>query len=157
MNSMRGIIFSILFSIPVLTVYSQQNVNLQGAWEMKSQRIDGKDHPLSGSRLRILTAHRFVWVQQDTKRLKELLAKGTSHDSVVAYHDVCGAGTYTVDGDTYTETTEFFYDPQNIGTSIAWKFRVEGGLWYTSGHYVHYRNGKKIEDLLLEEVWEKID
>ena len=157
MKSLQRVLFCVLLSFPLMTVYAQQGGKLQGAWELDAQKIDGKDQALTGKRIRLLTANHFVWVRQDKKLLEELLAKGTPHDSVVAYHDVCGAGTYKVHGDTYTETTEFFYDPQNIGTSIDWKFKLEGDLWYTSGHYVHYNNGKKIEDLLLEEVWKKLE
>ena len=157
MKSLQRVLFCILFSFPLMPVYAQHDGNLQGAWELKSQKIDGKGHPLTGKRIRLLTANHFVWVQQDKKLLEDLLARRTSHDSVVAYHDVCGAGTYKVHGDMYTETTEFFYDPQNIGTSIDWKFKLEGDLWYTSGHYVHYKDGKKSEDLLLEEVWKRIE
>ena len=60
---------------------------------------------------------------EDKQLLEELPARHTSHDSVVAYHDVCGAGTYDVEVDTYTETTEYSY----------------------------YRHGKKDQDLLPEE------
>ena len=157
MKSLHRIIFVILFSIPLFMVYPQVNSKLQGAWELISQKIDGKDQALSGRRIRLITASHFAWVKQDTKMTKELLAKGTAHDSVVAFHDVAGAGTYKVNGDTYTETTDFFYDPQNLGTSIDWKIKLEGNLWYSSGHYVHYKDGKKNEDLLLEEVWKKIE
>jgi hypothetical protein len=157
MKATHRIIFCILCFVPFMTVFARQNGRLQGAWELKSQHIDGKDQPLPARHIKLLTKNHFVWVQQDRKQLEELLAKGTPHDSVVAYHDVCGAGTYKVDGDTYTETTEFFYDPQNIGTSIQWKFKLQGDLWHTSGHYVRYKDGKKIEDLLLDEVWRRID
>jgi hypothetical protein len=127
-----------------MTVNAQDKSKLQGTWELISQKIDGKDQTLSGRRIRLITASHFAWIKQDTKQVKELLAKGTAHDSAAAFHDVAGAGTYKVIGDIYTETTEFFYDPQNIGTSIEWKFKIDGDLWSTSGHYVHYKDGKKI-------------
>ncbi|HTY09621.1 MAG TPA: hypothetical protein VMF88_01000 [Bacteroidota bacterium] len=157
MKSLHRIIFVILFSVPFLAAYAQENTKLQGAWELTSQKIDGQEKVLSGRRIRLITASHFAWVKQDTKMVKELLAKGTAHDSAVAFHDVAGAGTYKVNGDTYTETTEFFYDPQNLGSSIDWKYKLEGNLWYTSGHYIHYKDGKKNEDLLIEEVWKKIE
>lgn len=157
MKSLHRIIFFMLCCFPLIMINAQNDNNLQGAWKLISQKIDGKDHPLAGTRLRFITAGHFAWVQQDKKQLEELLAKNDLHDSIAAYHDSFGAGTFKVDGDTYTETTEFFYDPQNIGTSIQWKFKLDGGLLHTSGHYVHYKDGKKIEDLLLEEVWKKIE
>jgi hypothetical protein len=151
------IIFFILFSFSSVFVNAKQAMKLQGAWQLVSQKIDGKDHPIAGRQIKLVTAGHFAWIQQDKKQLEELLAKGTAHDSAVAYHDMAGAGTYKVSGNTFTETTEFFYDPQNIGTSIDWKFKLEGKFWYTSGHYVHYKDGKKIEDILLEQVWKKIE
>ena len=89
--------------------------------------------------------------------LAELLAKKTQRDSISAYQDAFGAGTYKVVGNTYTETTEFFYAPQYIGTSLAFKFKFDGGLWYTSGHYSHFEGGKRINEVLLEQVFKRID
>ncbi len=157
MNYLHRLIFVALFCSPLLTALAHDKSKVQGAWELISQKIDGKDQPLSGKRIRLITASHFAWVKQDTKLVKELLARGTAHDSAVAFHDVAGAGTYKLSGDIYTETTEFFYDPQNLGSSIDWKIRLEGNLWYSTGHYIHYKDGKKNEDLLLEEVWKKID
>jgi len=151
--------FSVLLmcAIPLVSMHAQVTSKLQGAWQLQSQKIDGKIQTIRGIRLRILSAKHFVWVNQDRQRLEELLARHTAHDSAVAYHDDCGAGTWMVNGDVYTETTEVFYDPGNIGTSIDWDFHLDGDLWYTSGHYIHYKNGKKDEDLLLEEVWKRLD
>jgi predicted NAD-dependent protein-ADP-ribosyltransferase YbiA (DUF1768 family) len=151
------IIFFILIFFAPVYIFAQQGTGLQGAWQLASQKIDGKDHPISGRQIKLVTANHFAWLSQDKKQLEELLAKGTAHDSAAAYHDMGGAGTYKVSGNTYTETTEFFYDPQNIGTSIDWKYKLKGKLWYTSGHYIHYKDGKKIEDILLEQVWKKIE
>ena len=156
--NVRRAIFLVLFSVTaVMVVNAHGNKRLMGTWELQSQKIDGKPQKLTGTRLRLVTAKHFVWIQQSTKEVRELLARATPHDSAVAYHDVAGGGTYSVAGDVFTETTEFFYDPANIGSKIDWKFRLEGDLWYTSGHYIHYQDGKPIENLLLEEVWKKLD
>ena len=92
MKSLYRVIFVVLFSFPLLTGYAQDNSKLQGAWELISQKIDGKDKALTGTRIRLITASHFAWIKQDTKMAKELLAKGTAHDSAVAFHDVAGAG-----------------------------------------------------------------
>jgi predicted NAD-dependent protein-ADP-ribosyltransferase YbiA (DUF1768 family) len=157
MKSLSLIILFILLLFTSEFVNAQRRGKLQGAWQLVSQKIDGKNHPVAGRQIKLVTANHFTWIQQDKKQLEELLKKGTPHDSAVAYHDMAGAGTYKISGNTYTETTEFFYDPQNIGTSIDWKFKLKGNLWYTSGHYVHYKDGKKIEDILLEQVWKRIE
>jgi len=157
MSKHRKWVLPFLLISSLLTANAQVASTLQGAWQLRSQKIDGKEQQITGIRLRILSSGHFAWVNQDRKKLEELLARRTAHDSVVAYHDDCGAGTWTVKGDVYTERTEVFYNPANIGTSIDWKFRLEGDLWYTTGHYRHFSNGKVDEDLLLEEVWKRLD
>ena len=155
-HTQRIITVILLFLTPSLT-HAQQAVKLQGAWELVSQKEDGKDHPILGRQIKLLTGTHYAWVRQDKKLLEELLAKRTQRDSISAYQDTFGAGTYKVVGDTYTETTEFFYAPQYIGRSLEFKFKLEGDLWYTSGHYSHYEGGKKINEVLLEQVFKRID
>ncbi len=147
----------ILFCLLPALAYAQQAVELKGTWELVSQKEDGKDHPVSGRQIKLLTGTHYAWVRQDKKMLAELLAKKTQRDSISAYQDAFGAGTYKVVGNTYTETTEFFYAPQYIGTSLAFKFKFDGGLWYTSGHYSHFEGGKRINEVLLEQVFKRID
>ncbi len=154
--SQRIIPLILLYLLPAL-VHAQQAVKLQGAWEMVSQQVDGKDHPIPGRQIKLLTGTHYVWVRQDKKQVEELLAKGTEHDSLLAYHDAFGAGTYKIVGNTYTETTEFFYEPQYIGTSIDFKFKLDDDRWYTFGHFSHFQGGKKINEILLEEVWKRIE
>lgn len=146
----------LLWLLPVVA-NAQQALKLRGAWELVSQKEDGKDHPIAGRQIKLLTRTHYVWVRQDKKLLEELLAKATEHDSISAYQDAFGAGTYKVVGNTYTETTEFFYAPQYIGTSLEFTFKLEGDLWYTSGHYSHFEGGKKIDEVVLEQVFKRID
>jgi hypothetical protein len=155
-NSQRIVTVILLSLLPVL-VLAQQSVKLQGAWELVSQKEDGKDHPISGRQIKLLTSTHYAWVRQDKNLLEELLAKKTQRDSISAYQDAFGAGRYKVVGNTYTETTEFFYAPQYIGTSLKFKFKLANGLWYTSGHYSHFEGGKKIDEVLLEQVFKRID
>jgi hypothetical protein len=88
--------------------------------------------------------------------MEELLAKGTLRDSLTALNAEFGAGTYKVSGDTYTETSEFFHDPKNIGTSIDFKFKLDGDKLYITGSYTGYENGEKIVEL-LEEEWKRVE
>lgn len=146
----------LLFLLPGLA-YAQQAAKLQGTWELVSQKEGGKDHPIIGRQLKLVTGSHYAWVRQDKKHLEELLARKTQHDSISAYQDDFGVGTYKVVGDTYTETTEFFYAPQYIGTSLKFTFKLEGDLWYTSGLLVHFEGGKKIDEILLEQIFKRID
>ncbi len=157
MRCFRNIVPLVLLYILPGLVQAQERVNLQGAWELVSQKEDGKDHPISGRQIKLVTAAHYAWVRQDKQQLEAQLAKGTVRDSIAAYQDNFGAGIYKVVGNTYTETTEFFYAPQYIGTSLAFTFKLEGGLWYTSGHLTHYEKGKKVDDILLEQVFKRID
>ena len=154
--SSRIVTVILLYLLPAMA-FAQQAIKLQGAWELVSQKEDGKDHPILGKQIKLLTGSHYAWVRQDKKQLEDLLAKRTQRDSISAYQDAFGAGTYKVVGNTYTETTEFFYAPQYIGTSLEFEFRLDGDLWYTSGHLIHYEGGKRIDDVLLEQVFKRID
>ena len=157
MKYLPRVVTAILLYLLPASALAQQAVTLQGTWELVSQKEDGKDHPISGRQIKLLTSTHYMWVRQDKKQLEQLLAKKTQHDSISAYQDAFGAGTYKVVGNTYTETTEFFYAPQYIGTSLMFEFKLDGGLWYTTGHLVHYEGGKKIDDIVLEQVFKRID
>lgn len=154
--SQRIVTITLLYMLPLLA-HAQQPVKLQGAWELVSQKEDGKDHSISGRQIKLLTGSHYAWVRQDKTLLEGLLAKTTQRDSISAYQDAFGAGTYKVVGNTYTETTEFFYAPQYIGTSLEFNFKLDGDLWYTSGHYSHFEGGKKINEVLLEQVFKRIE
>lgn len=147
----------ILISFLPALVHAQQEVNLQGTWELVSQKENGEDHPYSGRQIKLLTVTHYAWVRQDKKLVEALLAKGTQRDTILAYEDAYGVGTYKIVGDTYIETTEFFYAPQYIGKSVEFKFKLDGNLWYTSGHYGHYKDGKKIDEVHLEQVFKRIE
>jgi hypothetical protein len=147
---------TLLCLFPALAA-AQQAAKLVGTWELVSQKENGKDHPIAGRQLKLVTAGHYAWVRQDKKQLEELLAKRTAHDSISAYQDAFGAGTYKVVGSTYTETTEFFYAPQYIGTSLEFEFKLDGDIWTTSGHLRHFEGGKLIDEVLLEQVFKRID
>ncbi len=157
MKFLQRIAFAILISFLPALVHAQDSLKLQGTWELVSQKENGLDHPIVGRQIKLLTATHYAWARQDKKHSEELLAKGTQRDSIEAFEDAFGAGTYKVVGDTYIETTEFFYAPQYIGKSVEFKFKLEGGLWYISGHFSHYEAGKKIDEVSLDQVWKRID
>jgi hypothetical protein len=146
----------VFLALMTASVSAQQTVNLQGYWEMISQKVNGKENLSYGKQIKLLTATHFVWVRQNKEEVEKLLAKGTTEDSLTAFHDAFGAGTYKVNGNTYTETTEFFYEPKYIGTSIDFTFKLDGDKWYTRGDFVYNENGKKTDEI-IEEVWRKVE
>ena len=156
MKISKYFIAAMLFSVLSPLLYGQQAVNLQGYWELLSQKVNGKENRTYGRQIKLLTGTHFVWVRQNRKQVEELLAKGTLRDSLNAFHDAFGAGTYKVTGNTYTETTEFFYEPNYIGTSIDFTFTLDGDRWHTTGHFVGSNNGKRTDEL-IEEDWKRIE
>jgi len=153
----RFLPFILLFLLTV-TVNAQKKVSLQGTWEKVSAKYDGKPEGFNGRQIKLITAKHYVWLKHDLKVIDSLYAKGTLRDSLAAHNDEFGGGTYKIEGDTYTETTEFFGDPKYIGRSISFKFTLKGNIWNISGHYVHYdANGKKTDEFLLDETWKRID
>jgi|BarGraIncu00222A_1022003.scaffolds.fasta_scaffold72961_1 hypothetical protein len=157
MKYLQRIIIVILLLILPALINAQKSVKLQGTWELVSQTENGKDHPIEGRHIKLLTKSHYSWARQDRKQVEELLAKGTQRDSIVAYHDAYATGTYKVVGDKYIETAEFFYAPQYIGKSVEFKFKLEGNRWYISGHFSHYDKDKKIDEVQLDQVWKRID
>ena len=128
MRYFRRTVFLLLFCIVPGSAHAQQAVNLQGAWELVSQKEDGKDHPISGRQIKLVTlliTHGSARIRNNLKRNwpGELCAIRLPRIRIILEPD-----SYKVDGDTYTETTEFFYAPQYIGTSLAFKFKLDGGF-----------------------------
>jgi len=135
-----------------------QNVpNLEGAWELTSQKVDGADHPILGRQIKLLTKDHYVWVRQDKNALLDRLNKHTVRDSIAAYQDTYGAGTYKISGNTYVETTEFFYDASYIGKSVNFTFTIENGLWTITGSFARMTGNQKVGEERLEEVWRRIE
>jgi len=156
MKVSRLFITAVIFTFLSPLLHGQQAVNLQGYWEMLSQKLNGRENLTFGRQIKMLTGTHFVWVRQNRKNVEELLAKGTLRDSLDAFHDEFGAGTYKVTRNTYTETTEFFFEPNYIGTSIDFTFTINGDQWHIIGHFVGNDNGKRTDEL-IEEDWKRVE
>jgi hypothetical protein len=152
---MKTMSLVLLLCLVVGTVQAQKVPKLEGAWELVSQKVDGKDHPFAGRQIKLLSKSHYMWVRQDKKTLMGLLAKNTVRDSLRAYQDTYGAGTYKVSGNTYLETTEFFYEPSYIGTSVHFTFKFDGPRWIIMGTIPQMKGDKKIGEEQLEEVWKR--
>jgi hypothetical protein len=137
---------------------AQQRVKIEGVWELLSQKVDGKESPITGRDVKTITKDHWVWIYQDKAKMLALLDKKTVSDSLAAYAELgAGAGTYTLAGNTYTETIEFFPYPIYIGLSIDFTVKVEGDRFYQSGKMPIFEAGKKVRDALLEEVYKRIE
>ncbi len=75
-----------------------------------------------------------------------------------------GGGTYTVNGQIYTENIEYFHPlGSNLpGSSVDWDYTISGNDWTISGHVrnvqINPGSGKfeSIDSVRLEEVWRKL-
>jgi len=111
---------------------------LEGAWKLTSAKFTYPDTVMEAGDYRpvkILANGRFAFGNQNT-------------DSTLT----AGGGTYEYDGQTYTENIEYFTNPNNVGQSFKFDIRLEGNTWYHSGS-IPLDSG----ELLLEEVWERVE
>jgi hypothetical protein len=127
---------------------------------MISQKVDGKEELTASTRqMKYITARHWIYINQDKDKIMAVLAKKIQGDPIQAYRDAfdAGAGTYKLVGNTYTETLEQGADPAYSGMAISFTVKVEGNRFYQSGKFPVLENGKKIRDILLEEVYERVE
>jgi len=136
-----------------------QKNKIEGVWQALSQKVDGKEMLTTGKDVKYITANHFIWIYQDKEKCLSLLAKKTQKDSIAMFYEAfgAGAGTYKFVGNTYTETIEYFVDPDYIGLSIDFTVKVEGDSLYQSGKYPVFEGDKKVKDLQLDEVYKRIE
>ena len=128
---------------------------MTGVWELVSGKADGQAYPATAHMLKFITRNHWAWVTQDDSVPKQLK---TAADSLAAFQaNAGGSGTYTVTGSTYTETITYFPDPAYIGMSIPFTCRVDGDRFYQTGNFPILRDGKKVRDAVLEEVYRRIE
>ena len=148
-----------LLAVPLLLLappaVAQSQCQLVGVWEMVSGKADGKPYPAGFHSRKFITRTHWAWVMKEDGDLKDLK---TAADSLQAFRTRGGGtGTYTVQGSTYTEKIDFFPEPVYEGMSIPFTCRVEGDRFYQSGNYPIIQDGKKVRDIMLEEVYRRIE
>jgi len=117
-------------------VWAEQVDPLLGAWEVVHGQYGLPDAPVEMScaerpvQLKVFASNRFAYVRH--KEDGSFLA--------------ASAGTFTVDGDRYTETTEWSSVPEALGTRVTFRWRVVGDSLCMSGPVeVRDAHGKKVE------------
>jgi hypothetical protein len=113
-----------------------QESSLAGTWELVEQRLVYPDRVVDRSdslqqTFKILNNTRFSFGRQI--RDGEVYA---------------GGGTYTFDGDTYTEHIRYHSEPGLPGQSITFEARVEGDTWHHRGDLGVY---------VVEEVYRRVE
>jgi hypothetical protein len=151
MRALRLVPGLLLFALPAR---AQQPCQLVGVWDRVSSKVDGVPDPAGTHFRKIITRNHFMWVMRLDHGLKDLK---TAADSLRAFASRAGStGTYTVQGNTYTERLESFPEPVYEGLSLPFTCRVEGDTFYQSGNFPIIRDGKKVRDVKLEEVYRRI-
>jgi hypothetical protein len=134
---------------------AQSGCPLTGVWELVSGKADGQAYPATGHMVKFITRNHWAWVTQDDSGPRQLR---TTADSLAAFGtNAGGSGTYTVTGSTYTETIALFPDPAYVGLSIPFTCRVDGDHFHQTGNFPILRDGKKVRDAVLEEVYRRIE
>lgn len=105
--------------------------------------------------MKIITKEHFIFVGEEPGRIKEMK---NAADSLTTFRKMeSGGGTYTLKGTTYTETYNFFWDPAYVGLSISWTCRTQGDKLYQTGPFPIFRDGRKVRDMSISEVWRRIE
>jgi hypothetical protein len=159
MTYSRTTLVFVLLCACVACSIAQQKVKIEGVWQSLSQKMDGKEVLTSGKDVKYITAKHWIWIYLDKEKLVSLLAKKTQRDSISAYYDAfgAGAGTYTLVGNTYTETVEYNPEPNYIGLSLPFTVKVVGDRLYQSGKLPVFEAGKKVKDVQWDEVYKRIE
>ena len=129
---------SFLLTMLLLTAaatYAQKN-SLVGTWKLVSSKITMNDTTSTsddskGETMKIITPTHFA-----------LLSKGT--DGALQY---AGGGRVTMDNRNYTETIAFFSEKSMLNKVGVFTYSIEGNKCHFEG---------KIDDIKIDEVWEKV-
>jgi len=105
---------------------SEDNISLEGTWQLIKEihhiygETEWEDTPENLIYMKHITPTHFTWVSYD-KSTETLI--GT------------GGGTYTFDGDKYTEYIDFFYPAgsNELGQAIPFTVGMEEGQWFHTG------------------------
>jgi hypothetical protein len=121
---------------------------LEGTWELVSGKMTWADSSISypysdyHRMIKIISKKHFVFINQDT----------TGEE----YSDF-GGGSYSLEGDIYTEHIEFFSPVDFIGKSFSFNSEVKGDQWIMSGSFPLKKMGLGEFDMEIYEVYKRLD
>jgi hypothetical protein len=105
---------------PATAAPGQLARDMMGTWVLVGKPGKVREAPESGGRLKFRTGKHWTMTQSDPRT------------GLVVMHD---GGTYSLDGDTYTETLEYANEStsNDIGRTFVFKVKVEGDLMTQEG------------------------
>ena len=130
---MRLLVAVLTLAILTPTAARGQACVLAGTWRLESMRYfrtandTGIVVPVREPQLKVLTATHFAYLRQLGD--SAILDQSGRLQPVVGSHVWGGAGTYTVDGDRYTERFEIAEPRTLVGTAVQARCAVRGDLW----------------------------
>ena len=152
---------TILWCLAAVFTWSTINVSLAQSDQSASPVMKVDRHPLEGAWK--MVAHKTIQgeIVQETLKLGDEPESGywqtkiltDSHFAFGRQTDdgediIAGGGTYSVNGDTYTEVIEYHFSAPLVGTKIPFEWRIdEQGYWHHTG---------TIGDLYLHEIYDRI-
>ena len=121
---------------------------LIGTWELESYKGAGdsirSDYPEFVRYVKLITPTHFVWVHYLSEQ-----------DQVLAQ----GGGTYSYDGNTYTENLKFVYPSGSgqVGTTLPFNCNIEGDTWAHTGYILiqgeDETGSAKMDTVTIDEIW----
>jgi uncharacterized protein (TIGR03067 family) len=112
------------------------NNHLAGTWELVSAEYGGQTAPVDMKELKMISAKHFMFITYDRKT-----SKAIRH----------GTGTYTLDGDSYTEHVDFMSGEGTDGATgkdFTFKIKLDGDTLTQTGD---------IMGMNLKEVYRRVD
>jgi len=139
----------------------QRSRSLEGAWELVEVRHTPPDtfNLADWRQIKILTPTHWVFLTQKRASPNRTTSQPQPKDNellAAAKAFGAGGGTYTLNGDTYTEHIEFFYTPNYVGATIPWTIRWDGDDWIMTGTFPMKSLGLADHDAQLYERYRRV-
>jgi len=145
---------ALLAFLPASGVH-QKPCALRGVWQLVSGKYGDYTTPATWRQIKIITKGHFAFVGEGDRGVKDMKSAA---DSLQAFRTMfSGGGTYTLNGNSYKETVEYFADPAGVGLSIEFTCRTEGDRFVQTGSLPVMEGGKKVGEMPLEEVWRRLE